>query len=43
MILYKINKMVNIFLLTGQTFTPEMLLKLPDFTDSACGPLTKNK
>ena len=31
------------FLLLGDKFMPEMHLKQPGFTDSACGPFTKNK
>ena len=42
MILYKMNEIVNKFLLTGDTFMPEMHLKLPGFTYSTCGPFTKN-
>ena len=37
------NKIVNKFLLAGDTFMPEMHLKQPGFTYSACGPFTKNK
>ena len=37
------NEIVNKFLLTGDKFTPEMHLKPPEFTYSACGPFTKNK
>ena len=37
------NEIVNKFLLTGDKFMPEMHLKQPDFTYSACGPFTKNK
>ena len=37
------NEIVNKFLLTGDKFVPEMHLKQPGFTYSACGPLTKNK
>ena len=33
----------NKFLLGGDKFMPEMLLKQPGFTYSASGPLTKNK
>ena len=35
--------MVNKFLLVGDKFMPEMHLKQPGFTYSACGPFTKNK
>ena len=34
---------VNKFLLAGDKFMPEMHLKQPGFTYSACGPFTKNK
>ena len=37
------NKTVNTFLLVGDRFMPEMHLKQPSFTYSACGPFTKNK
>ena len=37
------NEFVNKFLLVGNKFMPEMHLKQPDFTYSACGPFTKNK
>ena len=37
------NEIVNKFLLAGDTFMPEMHLKQPGFTYSACGPFTKNK
>ena len=37
------NEIVNKFLLVGDTFMPEMHLKKPGFTYSACGPSTKNK
>ena len=37
------NDIVNKFLLAGHTFMPEMHLKQPGFTYSACGPFTKNK
>ena len=39
----KLNETVNKFLLAGDKFMPEMHLKQPEFTYSACGPLTKNK
>ena len=39
----KMNEIVNKFLLTGDIFIPEMHLKQPGFTYSACGPFTKNK
>ena len=31
------NKIVNKFLLTGDKLMPELRLKKPGFTDSACG------
>ena len=37
------NEIVNKFLLAGYTFMPEIHLKQPRFTYSACGPFTKNK
>ena len=37
------NETVNKFLLTGDKFLLEMLLKQPGFTYSACGLFTKNK
>ena len=35
--------MINKFLLVGDKFMPEMHLKQPGFTYSACGPFTKAK
>ena len=40
---YKMNKIINKFLLVGDNFMPEMQLKQLGFTNSACGPLIKNK
>ena len=37
------NEIVNQFLLVGAKFMPEMHLKQPGFTYSACGRFTKNK
>ena len=37
------NEIVNEFLLAGDKFMPEMHLKQPGFTYSACRPFTKNK
>ena len=37
------NNIVNKFLLAGQKFMPEMHLRQPGFTYSACGPFTKHK
>ena len=41
--LYKMNKIFNKCLLAGNKFIPEMHLKQPGFTYSACRPFTKNK
>ena len=40
---YKINGIINKFLLAGDKFMPEMHLRQPQFTYSACGSFTKNK
>ena len=40
---YKMNEIVNKFLLVGDKFTPDMHLKQRDFTYSSCGPFNKNK
>ena len=37
------NEIINKFLLTGDKFIPEMHLRQPVFTYSACGPFTKHK
>ena len=37
------NKIINKFLLTGDKFMPELHLKQPGFTYSACGPFTKHR
>ena len=37
------NEIVNKFLLAGDKCMPEMHVKQPGFTYSACGPFTKNK
>ena len=37
------NNTINKFLLTGDKFMPEMHLRQPGFTYSACGPFTKHK
>ena len=37
------NNIINKFLLAGDTFMPEMHLRQPQFTYSACGPFTKHK
>ena len=36
------NKIINMFLLAGDKFLPEILLRQPGFTFSACGPFAKN-
>ena len=36
------NEIINRFLLAGDKFMPEMHLRKPGFTYSACGPFTKN-
>ena len=37
------NDIINKFVLPGDKLMPEMRLKQPGFTYSACGPFTKNK
>ena len=37
------NQIVHKFLLAGDKFMPEMHLRQPGFTYSACGPFTKHK
>ena len=37
------NQIVNKCLLVGDKFMPEMHLKQPGFTYSACGPFTRDK
>ena len=37
------NEIVNKFLLADNKFMPEMHLKQPGFTYTACRPFTKNK
>ena len=37
------NDIINKFLLAGDKCMPEMHLRQPGFTYSACGPFTKNK
>ena len=37
------NEIVNNFLLVGETYMPEIHLKQPGFTYSACVTFTKNK
>ena len=40
---YKMNDIINKFLLAGDKFMPEMHLRQLGFTYSACRPFTKNK
>ena len=40
---HKMNDIINNFLLAGDKFMPEMHLKQPRLTYSACGSFTKNK
>ena len=40
---YKMNDIINKFSLAGNKFIPEMHLRQPAFTYSACGPFTTNK
>ena len=37
------NEVINKVLLAGDKFMPEMHLRQPGFTYSACGPFTKNQ
>ena len=37
------NNVINKFLLAGDKFMPEMHLRRPQFTYSACRPFTKHK
>ena len=37
------NNIINRFLLAGDKFMPEIYLRQPQFTYSACGPFTKHK
>ena len=37
------NNIINKFLLAGDKLIPEMLLRQPQFTYSACGPFTQHK
>ena len=41
--MYKMNEIVNKSLLADNIFMPEMHLKQPGYTYSACGPFTENK
>ena len=40
---YKINDIINKFLSARDKFMPEINLRQPQFTDSACELLTQNK
>ena len=40
---YKMNEIINPFLLAGDKFMPEMHLRQLGFMYSACGPFTKSK
>ena len=42
-LVYKMNDIVNKFLLAGNKFMPEMHLKQPGFIYSDCGPFTKTE
>ena len=37
------NKIINRFLLPDDKFIPELHIKQPGFTHSACGPFTKHR
>ena len=37
------NEIINKFLLVGDKFMPEMHVRQPGFTYSACGPFTKKE
>ena len=41
--MYKINEIINKFLLVGDKFMLEIHLRQPGFIYYACGPFTKNK
>ena len=41
--LYKMNDIINKFLLAGDKFMSELHLKESQYTYRACGPFTKNK
>ena len=40
---YKMNEIVNKFLLTGDKFMTDMHLRQPGFSYNACGQFTENK
>ena len=41
--LSRTERIINNFLLTWDKFVPELHLKQPGFTYSACGPFTKHR
>ena len=41
--MFKMNEIVDKFLLAGDRFMPAMHLKQSGFTYGACGPFSKNK
>ena len=41
--MYKVDDFIHKFLLVGDKSMPEMHLRQPGFTCSACGSFTKNK
>ena len=43
LIKYKMNNVINKFLLLGDKFMPEIHLTQPQFTYSACGPFTRHE
>ena len=43
LIKYKMNNLINKFLLAGDKFVPEIHLRQPQFTYSACGPFTRHE
>ena len=43
LIKYKMNNVINKFLLIGDKFMPEIHLRQPQFTYSACGPFTNDE
>ena len=43
LIKYKMNNTINKVLLAGDKFMPEIHLRQPQFTYSACGPFTKHE
>ena len=40
---FKMNKIINKFLFTGDKFMPELHLRQPGFTYSACRPFIKHR